>query len=84
MPEIQWETLGGRLIEARTRLGLTRRKAALAAGYSSASVLGRYERNDVSVPREDIVSRFADLYGVNTLWLMYDRGEPGWSTNGNG
>lgn len=84
MREIQWETLGGRMIEARTRVGLTRRQAAEAAGYASVNTLYRYELNEVKVPREDVVDRFASLYGTNSLWLMYGRGDAGWSTNGNG
>lgn len=83
MPEIQWETLGGRMIEARIRAGLTRRQAAQAAGYASVSTIDRYERNLVSAPREDVVFKLAHTYGVNELWLMHHRGDPGWPTNGS-
>jgi hypothetical protein len=77
--EIKWDTLAGRMIEARVRAGYTRRAASLEAGYAGISVLERYERGLVQFPREDIVFRFADIYAVDRMWLLYGRGAPGWA-----
>jgi transcriptional regulator with XRE-family HTH domain len=77
--EIKWDTLGGRMYEARIRARLTRRQASSAAQYSSISTLDRYEGNRVTAPRDDIVFKFAELYGVDPIWLLHGRGEPGWA-----
>jgi transcriptional regulator with XRE-family HTH domain len=84
---IDWGTLAGRMIEARVRAGLTRRQASLAAGYSSVSTISRYEGDEIMVPREEVVFRFADVYAerigsraeATRLWVMYGRGEIGWA-----
>lgn len=77
--EVKWDTLGGRMIEARTRRGLSRRQAADALGYASTSTILRLERNEVTLPQEQVVFRFANEYGCSRVWLMYGRGEPEWS-----
>lgn len=77
--EIKWDTIAGRLIEGRTRRGLTRRQAAALAGYSSETTLRRYETGQVTGPREDTVGRFAEALGCDPVWLMYGRGEPNWT-----
>ncbi len=74
--EINWDTLAGRLIETRTRKGLTRRQAAKLAGYSSETTLRRYENGQVAAPREDTVVRFANALNCDPAWLMYGRGNP--------
>jgi hypothetical protein len=74
---IHWDSFHGRMIEARTRRGLTRLQAARKAGYKSDTTLRRYELA-TGVPREDIVFRYAEVYGCDLFWLMYGRGEPGW------
>lgn len=79
---IAWDTLAGRLTEARTRRGLTRPQLAKAAGYNSASTVRRYERGGVLVPREDVVYRLAAALGVDPVWLLYGRGEPKQDANG--
>ena len=75
--EIHWDTFPGRMIEARTRCGLTRSQAAAKAKYKSDSTLRRYELG-IGIPREDIVFRYAKLYGCDPFWLLYGRGEPKW------
>jgi transcriptional regulator with XRE-family HTH domain len=76
--EINWDTLAGRLIEARTRRGLTRRQLCARAGYSSETTLRQYETGTVIQPREDIMARFSAALGCDPFWLMYGRGEPHW------
>jgi transcriptional regulator with XRE-family HTH domain len=78
--EINWNTLAGRLIEARTRRGLTRRQACAAAGYASDQPLRDYENGKVHHPHEDVMLRFANALGCDPVWLMYGRGEPNWTT----
>jgi transcriptional regulator with XRE-family HTH domain len=73
-----WDTIAGRMTEARTRRGMTRAMLAAAAGYKSASTVYRYELGKVAEPHTDVVFRFAQALGCNPMWLMYGREEPGW------
>jgi ribosome-binding protein aMBF1 (putative translation factor) len=77
-PEIRWETLGGRIIEARYHRRMSRAQLARRAGYRSQSTVIRYENGEAESPQEEVVFRFADALGCNPLWLMYGRGVPGW------
>jgi hypothetical protein len=77
--EINWDTLAGRFIEARTRRCVTRRQASRRAGYQSETTVRRYESGAVAEPREDVVGRFAKALGCDPMWLMYGRGDPAWS-----
>jgi ribosome-binding protein aMBF1 (putative translation factor) len=76
--QIQWDALGGRLLEARYERRITRKELAQRAGYTRENLIRRYEFGEIADPQEDVVFRFAEILGCNPLWLMWGRGVPGY------
>lgn len=79
--DIKWDSFSGRLREARTTRGLTRQALSVRAGYSSIDTVKRYENAPPAAPQDDVVYRLADALGVNPLWLMFGRGDPGYRSD---
>lgn len=72
-PAIPTDTFGDQLNRARKARGLSRAAVAEAVG-SSAPVIGRYERAEVT-PSVDVAARLADALGVSLDYLT-GRGSP--------
>jgi Helix-turn-helix domain len=76
--ELHEETFATRLADTRRRRGFTRRQLCTLAGYSSETTLRQYESGRVAAPRDNIVFRFAEALGVDSVWLLTGRGDPNW------
>lgn len=66
---LRGDTLGGRMLAARTHAGIERARAAEAIGLSSKH-LGRIEQGAVGMVTDPAtLVRAAKLYGVSDVWL---------------
>lgn len=72
------EVLTRRLIDLREASGLSQTEVARRVGIDNSS-LSRIESGDRKVSAEEL-SKFADVYGVTTDYLVGKNGTPKWAT----
>lgn len=65
---MQMSTLGERLLQSRTRKGLSQTQVAEQLGMSTSSISG-YEKNQRN-PNNKKLASFAELYEVPIGWLL--------------
>lgn len=69
------ESIGMRMQQRRTQLGLTLQQVADAAQLTK-STISRYEHDEFATPREVVVTAIAQALRVSSAWLLCKTDDP--------